>query len=294
MIELLSLKIGKQCLGDFQVTKVIAEVGINHNGNFDLALKHCNLATASGADFVKLHLAYAKNMINLDSKRSAWSDKHDKNEDPIDQFVSRMELSREEYIELKSVVESSGAKLMMSVYDMEAAEDALSMGIQDIKLASCDFTKVDMIKYLTQYVDHLYLATGMVTEDELSDAKSYINPEKTTVMHCISRYPTPYEDLNISFINTLRSYGWRVGYSDHTKGIGSCAISLQYSPEIIEKHFVIADTHLCPDLAVSCTPREMTELCALAHNIDSVLGDGSRQMTSEEFTNRAKFRDRWS
>ena len=276
------------------MTKIIAEVGINHNGDFDSALEHCNLAIESGADFIKFHLAYAKNMINIESKRVAWSDKHHKNDDPIDKFVARMELIREEYMELKRVIDDSGAKLMMSVYDMEAAEDALSMGIGHIKLASCDFTKVKMIEYLSNHVEHLYLATGMVTEDELNQAKKYINNNKTTVMHCVSRYPTPYTDLNLSFIDTLRSYGWRVGYSDHTKGIGSCILSLQYNPEIIEKHFVISDSHQCPDLAVSCTPREMEELCSYAHNIDLVLGNGYRNLTPEEFANRAKFRDRWS
>ena len=134
------------------VTKIIAEVGINHNGNFESAVQHCEAAALSGADFVKLHLAYARNMVNVQEKRLAWSDRHDANEDPIDKFVERMELRIPDYVELKRVIESHGSQLMLSVYDQEAAEDALSMGVKHVKLASCDFIKEDLIRFLTPRV----------------------------------------------------------------------------------------------------------------------------------------------
>lgn len=275
------------------MTKIIAEIGINHNGIFQSAIDHIESAVEAGADYVKFHLAYSKNMVNLKEKRESWNDKHDKDIEPIDKFVERMEFTISQYAELKSITESLGCKFMVSVYDKEAAKDALSLGINEIKLASCDFVKEELINFIYPNIDHLYLATGMVSEAELEKAKTYIQSEKTTVMHCISLYPTPMKLANLNFIESLQKYGWQIGYSDHSKGIAVCVASLVYNPTIIEKHFMINENHNCPDMPVSCTPRELNELCTIAHNYKDIFGDGIRNISVEEFKNRNKFRDRW-
>lgn len=274
-------------------TKVIAEAGINHNGSLEKALRYIDAAAESGADYIKFHHAISKEMINLDEKRIAWNDKHDANIEPIDRFVERMELSSKELSILKSHSAKKNIGFMLSVYDRVSAEEALDIGINNIKLASCDFIKKDLINFLYQHVDNLVLATGMVDSSELEQAKDYIDPKKTSVLHCVSLYPTPYKLANLKFIETLKTFGWKSGYSDHTKGIGMCVLSLEFNPYYIEKHFYLEEDEECADKSVSCLPRELKELCEIIKFHNEIYGDGHKNISKAEADNRNKFRNRW-
>ena len=275
------------------MAKVIAEAGINHQGSFEGAKNYVLAASQAGADRVKFHMAYADRMVNLNEKEALWNDKHPVDEESLSKFVKRVELSLDQIEKLKTYAEELGIGFMVSCYDVISIEQALEMGITEIKLASCDFIKHEYIRLLNRKANHVYLATGMVTQSEMLEAKKFIDPSKTTVMHCVSLYPTPIELANLNQINVIRGLGWDVGYSDHNKGVGMCIASLQFNPSWIEKHFMLESDVSCPDVSVSCSPRELRELVDLSHNYDLIFGADSRDLSPMEMSNRNKFRGRW-
>jgi N,N'-diacetyllegionaminate synthase len=274
--------------------KVIAEAGINHGGNVNRAALYIEAASQAGADFVKFHIALAKNMVDIENKRKAWSDNHPEDVDPIDKFVQRMEFTETEWQRLINYSQDLNIKMIFTVYDIEAADQALKLGVKTLKLASCDFTNSKLINYLTPKVDKLYLATGMVDEAELKKQMSTIDKSKTEVMHCVSLYPSPLEALNLKCIETLRKFGIKTGYSDHLKGIEACLLSLQFNPSIIEKHFMLDDDHACADKNVSCSPEQLKTLVEICKEYESIIGDGDKYLTNAELNNRIKLRGRWA
>jgi sialic acid synthase SpsE len=275
------------------MTKIIAEAGINHQGSLDRAKEYVLSAARAGADRVKFHMAYADRMVNLAQKEALWNDKHPISGESLSKFVKRVELSIDDLECLKGYAKDVGIGLMASCYDLVSIEQALEIGITEIKLASCDFIRHDFIKLLNNRAEYVYLATGMATHEEMLEAKKIIDPYKTTVMHCVSIYPTPTKLANLNQINLIKKMGWNAGYSDHNKGISMCVASLQFHPSWIEKHFMLESDLTCPDANVSCIPRELSELVDLSHNYQIIFGSEEKLLSPLEFENRSKFRGRW-
>jgi len=270
---------------------IIAEAGINHRGSKAKAKEYITAAARAGADYIKFHMAYANRMVNVKQKQILWNDAHPVDIEPVDEFVKRVELSLEDISDLVEFSKVANIKFMVSCYDLESINDALDIGIKNIKLASCDFVREDFVTRLNNRADEVFLATGMVDSVELNNAKRYIDNAKTHVMHCISLYPTPFNKLNLNFINTLKEFGWSAGYSDHTSGIGACVASLNFDPSCIEKHFMLDSD--CADEKVSCYPRELEELVNISKSYRKIFGSGERDICEEEYENRKKFRNRW-
>jgi N,N'-diacetyllegionaminate synthase len=275
------------------MTKIIAEAGINHGGDFQKAKAYIDGAVYAGADYVKFHLTVADDMKNLEIIRPLWNDNHPVLSEPIDAYVKKVEFSIEQMSELRLYASKVGINFLLSCYGMNAIATAINNDFKEIKLASCDFTRIDYIEYLNENASKIMLATGMVDEEEFRGMEKYIDVSKTSIFHCISLYPTPYPLHNLSYISELKSYGYDVGYSDHTKGIEIPIISLSFGPSYIEKHFMLDQDKYCADEKVSCSVEELKKLCTISSQYSEIIGSGKKKLTNEEINNRRKFRNRW-
>lgn len=272
---------------------IIAEAGVNHNGDFEKAKMLIKLAAECGADFVKFHMAYADRIQNRDKYNRLWGDRHGTDEN-FCEFVKRAEFSRTQFKELFEFATSLGINFMITPYDIPALEQTLDIGIRNIKLASCDIVKDEYIKLATKEADLLVIATGMAFEKEIEHAMNLIDKRKTYVLHCISEYPAPIEHSNLCYINHLkRKYKVKVGFSDHTADIIVPLLAVAKGAQMIEKHFMLDNDANCPDYDVSVTKDKLKDLVYHAKNIKSIYGDEKKKLSDKEYKNREKFRYRW-
>jgi len=272
---------------------IIAEAGINHNGDFDKAMALIRVAHECRADYVKFHAAYASRIKDKEKFNALWSGVHGAGE-LFSDFVKRVELSTDQFKQLFAFAQDLGIGFMVTPYDLPALEEMLDLGIRNIKLASCDLIKDEYIKIATRHADCLVLSTGMAHEDEIGHALELVDRQKTYVLHCVSEYPAPLDHSNLRYMQHLRDqYKVRVGFSDHTDDILVPLLAVAHGAIMIEKHFMLDDGQPCPDQKVSVTKAGLAKLVYYAKHIDEILGSGSKDMSEQEINNRQRFRHRW-
>ena len=272
---------------------IIAEAGINHNGDFGKAVELIKAAHESKADFIKFH-AVCSDRINDKNKFDAlWREQHGKDE-PFSAFVKRVEFSVGQFKRLLDFSMELGIEFMVTPYDLPVLEQMLDLGIRNIKLASCDLIKDEYIKCATKKAKLLVLATGMATESEIQHAIKLVEPQKTYVLHCISEYPAPVGRSNLKYIEHIaKTYGIKTGFSDHTNDIIIPLLAIAKGAVMVEKHLMLENDHNCPDHKVSVSKEKLSDLVFHAKNMKNIMGSGERIMSDLEITNRGKFRYRW-
>ena len=272
---------------------IIAEAGINHKGIFNNAIKLIDAAKNSGADFVKFHAAYSSRISNKNKYNKLWKENHPDSE-PFSDFVRKVEFTKNQFGDLRDYSKEIGIELMVTPYDTEALKMLFDLNIRNIKFASCDIIKLDMISHANKKSDLLVLATGMADEKEIEKAVSLVDKDKTYVLHCISLYPMPLSYANLNYINHLYDkYNIKVGYSDHTDDIVLPVLSLAFGAKMIEKHFMLSIDQNVPDRAVSVTEGKLKDLVNYSKNFTEIIGKAQRVLSSDELFNRNKFRNRW-
>lgn len=272
---------------------IIAEAGVNHDGDFAKAKKLIKEAHESKADFIKFHAAYADRIQNKEKFNRLWKDEHDERE-LFSDFVKRVEFSRNQLKKLFEYSKFLGINFMVTTYDMPALKQTLDLGIKNIKLASCDIVKDDLVKIASKEADLLVISTGMAFEEEIRQAIELIDVDKTYVLHCVSEYPTPITHSNLHYINHLkRTYDVKVGFSDHSDDIIIPLLAVADGAVMIEKHFMLENQKNCPDYKVSVTKKKLAKLVFYAKNMEAILGKGEKLISEQEIKNREKFRYRW-
>lgn len=272
---------------------IIAEAGINHNGDFGKAIELIKVAHESKADFVKFHVAYSGRISDKDKFNTLWREQHGKDE-PFSDFVKRIEFSQIQFKKLFDFSTELGIGFMVTPYDLPALEQMLDLGIKNIKLASCDLIKDEYIKLATKKANLLVLSTGMASESEIQHALDLVAPQKTYVLHCISEYPAPVDHSNLKYIEHIaKTYRIKAGFSDHTDDIIIPLLAVAKGAVMVEKHFMLENDPLCPDFKVSVTKEKLSDLVFYAKKMTSILGSGVKSMSDLEIKNREKFRYRW-
>lgn len=272
---------------------IIAEAGINHNGDFGKAIELIKAAHESKADFIKFHATCSDRISDKNKFDALWCDQHGKDE-PFSAFIKRVELSVGQFKKMLDFSMELGIELMVTPYDLPTLEQMLDLGIENIKLASCDLIKDEYIKLATKKAKLLVLATGMASESEIQHAISLIEPQKTYVLHCISEYPAPVPHSNLKYIEHLaKTYQIKAGFSDHTDDIIIPLLAVAKGAVMVEKHLMLENDNNCPDYKVSVTKEKLSDLVFHAKNMRYIMGSGEKEMSDLEMTNRDKFRYRW-
>lgn len=262
-------------------TIVIAEAGINHDGDLDKALKQVEVAKAAGADFVKFQSFKAEELVLPEAERSSYIIEGSHPNESFRDLLKRLELSFEQQRTLKQACDAAGIKFLSTAFDTDSLDflcDELKCEV--IKIASADLTNIPYLRYVAAKKLPIILSTGMgdlAEIDEAVDTLRRAGAGEVCLLHCVSWYPAPYNIINLRAMWTLRDrYHLPVGYSDHTLGTTLPSAAVAMGAQVIEKHFTLDPTAFGPDHKASLSPEELTAMVRSIREVESALGNGSK------------------
>jgi len=274
-------------------TLVIAEAGVNHNGDLELACQLVEVAAASGADFVKFQTFSADRLVTADAAKAAYQQVATPATETQYEMIKRLELSAAAHQVLIDECRHYGIGFLSTGFDIESVDFLASLGIELFKIPSGEITNLPYLRHVGLKGQPVILSTGM---SGLGDIEAAINVledggttrEQITLLHCNTEYPTPMEDVNLRAMHSLReAFGVAVGYSDHTLGIEVPIAAVALGASVIEKHFTLDRTMSGPDHAASLEPEELKSMVCAIRNIERALGSGVKRPTASETKNRA-------
>ena len=278
---------------------IIAEVGVNHNGELDLAKELVLKAKESGADAAKFQtfvVSENHHAIYSTKEKMAWA--------------KSLEFSKEQFKEVHQFCRDNDILFLSTPFDCESVDVLEEMEIPIYKIASTGLFENPLLKYVAQKGKPIILSTGMAKEDEISNAlqiidkhwtvndnvwnNSYIqdfNLERVNLLYCVSLYPALYEHVDLMKIQTfIKTFQKNIGFSDHTKGIDLPLAAVGLGARIIEKHLKLSEDHKCPDDMVSLTPMVFKEMVDSIRHIELAIGNGNFDLTHEEMEARKNLR----
>lgn len=267
-------------------TCIIAEAGVNHNGDVQLAKKLCLAAKNAGADVVKFQTWITEKIITTNVEQAEYQQKNTgRNESQFDMLKS-LELSYDEFSEVKNYCDEIGI-VFASTADEEGSLDFLvELGIPFIKIGSGDIGNISYLRYIGQKKMPVILSTGMSNLADVENSLQALRDggaTEITLLHCTTNYPCPYDAVNLKAMDTLKNaFGLPVGYSDHTEGIEVAIAAVARGAGVIEKHFTLDKNMEGPDHKASTEPAEFKAMVESIRHIESALGSGVKQPTKAE------------
>ena len=271
--------------------KVIAEVGVNHNGDIEIAKELINCARQSGADYVKFQTFKAEKLVTRDAALADYQKSNVGYYGSQFEMLKKLELSEEAHVELYNHCKRVGIKFLSTPFDEDSLDFLLRLGCETIKVSSGDLTNIFLLEAIGRANKPTILSTGMGDEHEIFEAtdclfKNGLEKRNLTLLHCTTEYPCPIEDVNLMAIKTMKNrFNVDIGYSDHTLGIDVAIAAVALGAKVIEKHFTKSRKLDGPDHKASLEPDELSKMISSIRNIERALGDGSKQMASSERKN---------
>ncbi len=268
---------------------IIAEAGVNHNGSIALAKQLVDAAKEAGADCVKFQTFISKNIVSKSAGKGEYQKKETLAEESQHDMLKKLELTFDEFTELNEYCKEKRIKFFSTAFDNESVEFLHELGMSMWKIPSGDITNLPYLIKIAQLNQPVILSTGMSTMEDISKAISALQDNgagEITVLHCTTEYPTPFEDVNLNAMLTIKEkFGLKVGYSDHTKGIEVSIAAVALGATVIEKHFTLDRTMEGPDHKASLEPNELKELVNSIRHIEKALGDGEKNPANSELKN---------
>lgn len=270
---------------------IIAEAGVNHNGDLQLAKKLVEKAAEAGADAVKFQTFKTEKLVCRNAEKAEYQKQTtDEGESQFD-MLKKLELTEEMHRELAKHCEKCGIRFLTTPFDEESLEQIQEYGVDLIKVSSGDLTNYPFLKKIAGTGKPVILSTGMSTLEEVKTSVSLLKENgsgEITVLHCNTEYPTPMKDVNLRAMVTLRKeLGVETGYSDHTRGIEVPIAAAALGAAVIEKHFTLDKTMEGPDHKASLEPEELKAMVSAVRNIELAIGNGEKQPSESEKKNAA-------
>lgn len=281
----MTLQIGQFTVGGPRVF-VIAEIGNNHNGSIERALRMVDLAIEAGADCVKFQMRHLDEVYR---QRSLARQGEDLGTEYVLDLLSRFELSVDEHRRVSEHCRGKGVLYLCTPWDRRSVEVLESMGVPAYKVASADLTNLPLLDVLAATGKPLILSTGMSREAEIRQAVEFLDRRSASyvLLHCNSTYPAPLQDINLRWMGKLREIHPLVGYSGHERGIAVSLAAVALGAGVLERHFTLDRTMEGPDHAASLEPGDFKRLVDGTREIEAALGDGQqRQVSQGEMINR--------
>ena len=274
-------------------TIIIAEAGVNHNGDIDLAKKLVVEAAAAGADLVKFQTFLANKIVSSTAPKAEYQKRTTDSGESQFELIQKLELSRESHEVLIEECSRQGILFFSTAFDPESFDMLLDLGCVDlIKIPSGEITNLPLLRYMTRLGKPVLLSTGMANLGEVEAAIQVIEAAGTprhliTILHCTTEYPTPMEDVNLrAMVSMKQAFGVAVGYSDHTPGTEVAIAAVALGATVIEKHFTLDRNLPGPDHKASLEPHELKAMVNAIRNIEVALGDGIKQPSLSELKNK--------
>jgi len=273
-------------------TIIIAEAGVNHNGDIATAKKLIDAAADAGVDYVKFQTFKASQLVSKNALKAAYQQR---NADVIGEsqyeMLKKLELSKENHFELLEYCNVKNIKFFSTAFDLDSLDFLYELGLRLYKVPSGELTNLPYLERVSNLAEEIIISTGMSTMAEIGQAIAVINRNsstKITVLHCNTEYPTPYSDVNLLAMNEIeKMYKVEVGYSDHTLGIEVPIAAVALGAKIIEKHFTLDRSLPGPDHAASLEPAELKLMVQAIRNVEECLGSTDKLPSESEIKNIA-------
>ncbi|KTC91640.1 N-acetylneuraminate synthase [Fluoribacter dumoffii] len=269
---------------------IIAEAGVNHNGDIELAKALIHAAKEAGADAVKFQTFKADTLVNKTAEKAQYQKQNTSNLSTQYEMLKALEISEEEHLLLNELANSLGIEFMSTGFDEESIDFLVALGVKRLKIPSGEMTNFPYLEYIAQKKLPIIMSTGMCTLQEVSQAIDIVKPfygdslkDNLILLHCTSNYPTAFKDVNLRAMQTLaHEFNLPVGYSDHTLGILIPTLAVGLGACVIEKHFTLDKNLSGPDHAASMDPDELKSLVRAIRDTELALGSGVKKPADDE------------
>lgn len=274
---------------------IIAEAGVNHNGDLQNAFKLVDAAYEAGVDFVKFQTFKSENLVSANAKKADYQVENTQNSSESQlQMLKKLELSEADHDKLIKYCDAKGIKFFSTAFDLQSLQYLFDLGFDIVKIPSGEITNLPYLKLAAKLFKKVILSTGMASMLEIKDAVNvFVNQgvllNDIIILHCNTEYPTPMIDVNLkAMLSIQQELGTDIGYSDHTLGIEVPIAAVALGAKLIEKHFTLDKTMDGPDHAASLEPDELKAMVSAIRNIELALsGSGAKEASNSEFKNIA-------
>lgn len=270
---------------------IIAEAGVNHNGDLTLAKRLVDVASEAKVDAIKFQTFKSEELVSIHAQKAAYQKKATNKDETQLEMLKRLELSEEDYKELISYCVQKKILFLSTPFDLPSIRFLESTGIEIYKIPSGEITNLPYLREIGRLQKKIILSTGMSTIDEIAECIQVLynqGSKDITLLHCSTEYPTPMEDVNLNAMLTLKNkFQLQVGYSDHTLGIEVPIAAVALGAKVIEKHITLDKTMEGPDHKASLEPQELKAMVVAIRNIEMALGNGEKVPSPSEIKNMA-------
>ena len=269
---------------------IIAEAGVNHNGSLELAFRMVDAAKRAGVDCIKFQTFKSEKLVSHNAQKADYQKSSTGDGSQID-MLKKLELSYDEFLELKTYCDKMDICFLSTPFDFESIEFLNSIDMPFWKIPSGEVTNLPYLVALARTGKPVVMSTGMCNIEEIEAAIKVLRDNGTKeikLLHCNTEYPTPFEDVNLRAMQTMRDqFEVEVGYSDHTRGIEVPIAAVALGATVIEKHFTLDRNMEGPDHKASLEPDELAAMVASIRNIEKALGSRDKTPTPSEIKNKA-------
>ena len=270
---------------------IIAEAGVNHNGDIELAKKLIDVAVDAGVDYVKFQTFKSESLVSKSAKKASYQieNTNDTSESQL-QMLKKLELSREQHYEIVSYCKEKNISFFSTAFDIESLEFLKELGLSMVKIPSGEITNLPYLRKAAELFSEIIISTGMSTMNDIEQAvnvflKAGHNQNNISIMHCNTEYPTEMKDVNLLAMNTIQlKFSTKVGYSDHTLGTEVPIAAVALGAKIIEKHFTLDRSLPGPDQLASLEPNELKFMVNAIRNIELAISGSGEKLPSESET----------
>ncbi len=284
------VKIGNIWLGEGEPCFIIAEAGVNHNGDVNLAKKLIDVAREADADAVKFQTFRAEELVTETAEKADYQKETTSPEESQFNMIKKLELTGSDFEKISTYAQKKDILFLSSPFDNGSADLLEELGVPAFKIPSGEITNFPLLQYIARKHKPVILSTGMSTLDEVAAALKVIRGEGTeeiVLLHCVSSYPAKIVDTNLRAMATLKeTFKLPVGLSDHTLGITIPIAAVALGACVIEKHFTLDKNLPGPDHKASLEPEELKEMVASIRDVEKAMGDGVKRPTKEEKATR--------
>ncbi|MEM6377525.1 MAG: N-acetylneuraminate synthase [Bacteroidota bacterium] len=271
---------------------IIAEAGVNHNGDIDTAKALIRVAADAGADFVKFQTFKSEKLVSSAAPQAAYQSQSSPADSQLE-MIKKYELDEATHLELIKTCKEHGIQFLSTAFDLESIDLLDKIGIPIFKIPSGELTNLPYLEKIGALNKNVILSTGMANLSEIEQAidillQAGMKRYEIAVLHCNTEYPTPFEDVNLKAMQTIAdAFKVAVGYSDHTLGIEVPIAAVALGASCIEKHFTLDRNMPGPDHKASLEPAELKAMIKAIRNIEIALGSGIKKPSTSETKNIA-------
>jgi len=281
-----SVQFGDRRIGVGYPCFLIAEAGVNHNGDLSLAHRLVDVAADAGADAVKFQTFKTERLVTADAPKAAYQKRTTGEDESQFQLLKRLELTHEMHLELMAHCQSRNLLFLSTPFEEESADELVQLGLKVLKLPSGELTNLPFMDHVARKKIPVILSTGMGSLGEVEQAVQIFQAAgnaQLVLLHCVSNYPTDPADCNLRAMRTMEAaFGLPVGFSDHTDGIQIALAAVALGACVIEKHFTLDRNAPGPDHRASLEPDELTKMIHGIRSVESALGDGRKLPATTE------------